>query len=116
MVTINLKRIAAAGAMAGALSFAAIGFGAGAANADSDGNIPFVPGGSGGDWQSYFPLIERLGDMVNVGNLGKLGTNGGSGDSQSLGSLGNLANLGNLGKAGNLGGGQWQDFLGMLGG
>jgi hypothetical protein len=97
MKTIYLKRIAAAGALSGALSFAALGLGAGAANAD-DGNIPFVPGGSGGDWQSYFPMIERLAD---VANFAKIGGTGGTGNNVNFG---------------NLGGGQWQDLLGMLGG
>ena len=104
MKTINLKRIAAAGAISGALSFATLGLGAGAANADDGGNIPFVPGGSGGDWQSYFPMIERLGDVVPLGKIGNLGTTGGTGD------------IGGLGSLGNLGGGQWQNLLGMLGG
>jgi hypothetical protein len=106
MKTINVKRIAAAGAISGALSFAALGLGAGAANADDGGNIPFVPGGSGGDWQSYFPLIERLGDVANLAQIGGTGRTGSTGDTGSLGSLGSL---------GNLGGGQWQDLLGMLG-
>jgi hypothetical protein len=113
MKTINLTTIAAAGAIAGALSFAALGLGAGAANADDGGNIPFVPGGSGGDWQSYFPLIERLGDVVPIGKIGNLGTTGGSGGTGDIGGLGSLGSLGSLG---NLGGGQWQNLLGGLGG
>jgi hypothetical protein len=122
MKSINLKRIAAAGVLSGALSVGALGLGAGTANAD-DGNIPFVPGGgSGGDFQSYFPMIERLGDVANFAKIGNLGGTGGKGNSESLGGLGSLGNLGNigslgnLGSIGNLGGGQWQDFLGMLGG
>src|ERR1700751_4134089 len=70
MKTIYLKRIAAAGALSGALSVAALGLGAGAANAD-DGNIPFVPGGSGGDWQSYFPMIERLREGAQFAEVGR---------------------------------------------
>jgi hypothetical protein len=122
MKATHVKRIAAAGAISGALSFAALGLGAGAANADDGGNIPFMPGGSGGDWQSYFPMIERLGDVANfakIGNLGGTGSTANTGSLGSLGSLGNvgsLGNLGNLGSLGNLGGGQWQDLLGMLGG
>ena len=118
MKTTNLKRIAAAGVLSGAMSFAALGLGAGAANAD-DGNIPFLPGGSGGDFQSYFPMIEKLGDVANlakVGNLGGTGSTGNTGGLGNLGSLGSLANVGNLGSIGNLGGGQWQDLLGMFGG
>ena len=115
MKTINLKRIAAAGVMSGALSFAALGLGAGAANAD-DGNIPFVPGGSGGDWQSYFPMIEKLGDVANFAKVGNLGGTGSTGNNVNLNNLGGLGSLGNLGSVGNLGGGQWQDLLGMFGG
>jgi hypothetical protein len=111
MKTINVKRIAAAGAISGALSFAALGLGAGAANAD-DGGDTFVPGGSGGDWQSYFPMIERLGDVANLAQIGNLGGTGSTGNTGSLGSLGSLGNIGSLG---NLGGGQWQGLLGMLG-
>ena len=124
MKTINVKRIAAAGAMSGALSFAALGLGAGAANADDGGNIPFMPGGSsGGDFQSYFPMIERLGDVANFAKIGGTGSTGKPGNNVDLGSLGNLGNLGSLGSLGSLGnlsnlggGGQWQDLLGMLGG
>jgi len=114
MKTINVKRIAAAGAISGALSFAALGLGAGAANADDGGNIPFMPGGSsGGDLQSYFPMIERLGDVANFAKIGGTGGTGKTGNNVDLGSLGNLGNLGSLGNLG--GGGQWQDLLGMLG-
>ena len=96
MKTTNLKRIAAAGAISGALSLAALGLGAGAANADDDeGTSPFGAGGTNGNWQSYFPLVENLGDIANVGNLG---------------------NIGNLGHIGNLGNGQWQNLLGLSGG
>lgn len=108
---ITLKKIAITGALAGALSTAALGLGAGAATADT-GDIPFVPGGGSSDWQSYFPLIERLGDMVNVGKLGNFGT-GNTPNTGGLGSLGSLASLANVG---NLGNGNWQDLLGMAGG
>ena len=112
MKTINVKTIAAAGAISGALSFAALGLGAGAAIADDGGNIPFMPGGSsGGDFQSYFPMIERLGDVANFAKIGGTGGTGKTGNNVDLGNLGNLGSLGNLG-----GGGQWQDLLGMLGG
>jgi len=116
MTTVNVKRIAAAGAISGALSFAALGLGAGAANADDGSNIPFVPGGSVGDLQSYFPLIERLGDVADLAKIGNSGTPASTDNSASLGNLSSLGNVGSLGSLGNLGGGQWQDLLGMLGG
>ena len=80
MRTTNLKRIAVAGAFTGALSLAAVGLGAGAANAD-EGDIPFVPGGLD-DVQSVLPLIETLGGIGDLGGVGDLG---------SLTDLGNLA-------------------------
>jgi hypothetical protein len=96
MKTTNLKRIAAAGAISGALSLAALGLGAGVANADDDGwNTPFRPGGAGGDWHSYIPLVENLGDVVNLVPIG---------------------NSGNSGNIGSLGNGQWGSLLGLLGG
>ena len=102
MKTTNLKRAAVAGAISGALSLAALGLGAGVANADDDnGTVPFVPGGTTGDWQSYLPFLGSLGDLGNLGNIG----NGGD-----------LGNLGNLGDLGNLGNGQWQDLLRQVGG
>jgi hypothetical protein len=118
MTSTLFKKIAATGAISGALSLAAIGLGAGAANAD-DGNTLFAPGGNGGDWQSYFPMIERLGDIANIVPLGSLGKNGGTestGSLGKLGSLGNLGNLGSLGSLGNLGNGNWQDLVGLIGG
>jgi hypothetical protein len=67
--TMNLKRIAAVGAISAALSSVALGLGAGGANADdNDGNAPFPPGGISGDWQSYFPLLLN-GGAANSGNL-----------------------------------------------
>jgi hypothetical protein len=102
MRTTNLKRIAVAGAFTGALSLAAVGLGAGAANAD-EGDIPFVPGGLD-DVQSVLPLIETLGGIGDLGGVGDLG---------SLTDLGNLANLGDLG---NLGGGGLEGLLGLAGG
>ena len=47
----TLKKIVVTGALAGALSTTALALGAGAATADT-GDIPFVPGGGAGDWQS----------------------------------------------------------------
>ena len=105
----TLKKIVVTGALAGALSTTALALGAGAATADT-GDIPFVPGGGSSDWQSYFPLIERLGDIVNVGKLGNFGT-GNSPNTEKLGSLGDLGNLGGLGNVGNL-----QGLLGLFGG
>jgi hypothetical protein len=115
----TLKKIALAGALTGGLSMAALGLGAGVATADS-GDIPFAPGGTGGgDWQSYFPMIERLGDMVGGANLGNLGK-GNSAGTEGLGGLGNLGGLGslaNLGGLGNLGnGGNLSGLMGMFGG
>ena len=87
MIT-TVKRIAVAGAISGALSLAALGLGAGTASAD-DSDIPFVPANPS-DWQSYLPLVERLGDVINVANIGDL--TGGTG---GLGNLnqGQLENL-----------------------
>jgi hypothetical protein len=110
-----LKKIALAGALTGGLSMAALGLGAGSATADS-GDIPFIPGGSGGgDWQSYFPMIERLGDVVNMANLGNLGKGKGGG-TEGLGGLGDLGSLASLGGLGNLGNGNLQGLMGMFGG
>ena len=105
MRTTNLKRIAVAGAFTGALSLAAVGLGAGAANAD-DGDIPFVPGGLD-DVQSVLPMIENLGGLGDLGGVGDLG---------NLANLGDLGNLANLGDLGNLGGGALQGLLGLAGG
>jgi hypothetical protein len=107
----TLKKIAVTGALTGALSAATFGFGAGVATADT-GDIPFVPGGGSSDWQSYFPLVEQLGDFVNVGKLGDFG----KGNAPSTNKLGDLGGLGGLGNLGNLGSGNWQGLLGMLGG
>jgi hypothetical protein len=75
MKATNLKRIAATGAIAGALGFAALGLGAGVANAD-DGATPFDPGGfSGGDWESLIPMISQIGHLADFGDIG--GLNGG---------------------------------------
>jgi hypothetical protein len=114
----TFKKIALAGALTGGLSMAALGLGAGAATADS-GDTPFVPGGNGaGDWQSYFPMIERLGDVVNMANLGNLGKGKGASTEGpgGLGGLGDLGSLANLGGLGNLGGGNLPGLIGMFGG
>jgi hypothetical protein len=100
----NVKRIAAAGAISGALGLAALGLGAGTANAD-ESDIPFVPANPS-DWQSYLPLVQSLGDVVNVADLGDLGTTGNTGSLDSLGSLGSL---------GSLDRGQLENLLAMLG-
>jgi hypothetical protein len=97
MKATNLKRIAVAGAISGALGLAAVGLGAGAANADP-GVVPFVPGDIGGDLQSYLPLIESFADMDDLG---------------ALGDIGSIANLGDIG---GLGGGQLQDLFALAGG
>ncbi|MCV7040786.1 hypothetical protein BST36_04690 [Mycolicibacterium moriokaense] len=95
MKTSNFKRIAVAGAVSGALGLAAIGLGAGTASADDelDAIAPLVPGGLSGDWQSYLPLIESVGDLGSIANLGDLGSVGQLG---GLGDLGSIANLGDL--------------------
>ncbi len=96
MKATNLKKIVVTGAVTGALSLAAIGLGAGTANADElDAIAPLVPGLSGGDWQSYLPLIENVAD---------------------IGSIANLGDLGDLGSIGDLGGGQLESLLGLAGG
>jgi hypothetical protein len=96
MKATNLKRIVVAGAVTGALSLAAIGLGAGTANADElDSIAPLVPGGLSEDWQSYLPLIESVAD---------------------IGSIANLGDLGDLGSIGDLGGGPLQSLLGLAGG
>lgn len=111
----TLKRIAVAGALTGGLGFAALGLGAGAASADT-GDIPFIPGNTG-DWQSYLPMVERLGDIVpsigNLGNLGGTGTNTGS--SSSAPGLGDISVLSDIATA-DIKNGQYQDLLGMVGG
>ena len=113
-MNITWKKIAVAGVLSGGLSMAALGLGAGAANADT-GDIPFVPG-NGSDMQSYFPLIERLGDVVNLGGLGKTGAEN-TGSPGKLGDLGGLGDLGNLGSLGSLAnGGNLQSLIGMFGG
>ena len=102
MTTSNLKRIAAAGALSGALSLAALGLGSGVANADDDEEIsPTQPGGISSNWQSYLPLLGNLSDFVDLGKLGVPQ---------------DVANLGNLGSLGSLGNGQWQNLLGLAGG
>ena len=111
----TLKRFAIAGAMSAALGFAALGLSAGAASADT-GDIPFVPGNTG-DWQSYLPMVERLGDIVpNVAKLGNLGgTGANTGTSSSAPSLGDLSVLSDIATA-DIKNGQYQDLLGMVGG
>jgi hypothetical protein len=88
MWTTNLKRIAAAGAMLGALGGTALGVGAGVAVADDDGQ-GVTPSDMGG-WENML----ALGDLANVGGGG--GELGG-GQWQDF-----------------AGGGQWQDFIGKV--
>jgi hypothetical protein len=97
MKATSYKRIAAASAISGALGLAAIGFGAGAANADElDSIAPLVPGGLSDDWQAYLPLID---DVAEIGSIAGLG---------ELGSIPVLGEIGNLVPA--------QDLLGLAGG
>jgi hypothetical protein len=95
MTSFNWKRIVATGAMSGALSLAALGFGAGAANADDDVTTPLLPGGASGDWQQYLPLLGSVGSFVDL---------------QKLGVPPEYANLGNLPT------GQLQSILSLAGG
>jgi hypothetical protein len=89
MNTSNLKRIAAATALLGALGGTTLGFGAGAAMADDDGGAGVTPSDMGG-----FENLLPLGDLANsAGGAGQLG----GGDWQDF-----------------AGGGQWQDFIGKV--
>jgi hypothetical protein len=97
MKATNLKKIAVTGAISGALGLAAIGFGAGTANADElDSIAPLVPGGLSDDWQSYLPLLDDVADMGSLAGLG------------DLGSIPVLGEIGSLVPA--------QDLLGLAGG
>ena len=111
MKTTNLKRIAVAGAISGALGLAAVGLGSGTASAD-EGDIPFVPGGLD-DVGSVLPLIGGLGDIGDLGGLGDLGSIANLGD---LGGIANLGDLGGIANLGNLGGGGLEGLLGLAGG
>ena len=104
MKTTNLKRIAVAGAISGALGMAAVGLGAGTASAD-EGDIPFV--GELDGVESVLPLIGGLADVGDLGGLGDLG---------SIANLGDLGGIANLGDLGNLGGGGLEGLLGLAGG
>jgi len=104
MKTTNLKRIAVAGAVSGALGLAAVGLGAGTASAD-EGDIPFV--GELDGVESVLPLIGGLADVGDLGGLGDLG---------SIANLGDLGGIANLGDLGNLGGGGLEGLLGLAGG
>jgi hypothetical protein len=74
MKATNLKKIAVTGAISGALGLAAMGFGAGTANADElDSIAPLVPGGLSDDWQSYLPLLDDVADLGSIAGLGELG-------------------------------------------
>jgi hypothetical protein len=94
MKATNLKRIAATGAITGALSFGALGLGAGVANADDDA------GGSGGlgglsglsDIGALIPMISQIGNLGDLGGLGGggLGGLGGGGLDSLVGLLGGL--------------------------
>jgi hypothetical protein len=98
MNAMNLKRIAVAGAIAGAMGLAAFGFGAGTANADDGLDViaPLIPGGMSDNWQSYLPLIDQVADIGSIAGLGELG------NVPVLGEIGNLVPA--------------QDLLGLAGG
>lgn len=123
MKTSTLKRIAAAGAISGAMSLAALGLGSGVADAD-DGAVPFVPPGpTSGDWQAYIPiLINAIQSGQIPGVPADLGGQipgvpadlGGQipGVPVDLGG-GQIPDLGQLGGLGNI---PWQDLLAQAGG
>jgi hypothetical protein len=97
MKATNLKRLAVTGAISGALGIAAVGLGAGTANADElDSIAPLVPGGLSDDWQSYLPLLDDVADIGSIAGLGELG------DIPVLGEIGSLVPA--------------QDLLGLAGG
>lgn len=99
----NVKRIAVAGAISGAMGLAALGFGAGTASAD-ESDIPFIPADPE-NWQSYLPMVQSLGDIAGLGDLGTTGDTGGL-DGLSLLSDLDLQNLDQ---------GQIENLLAMLG-
>ena len=113
MKTTNLKRIAVAGAISGALGLAAVGLGSGTASAD-EGDIPFV--GELDGVGSVLPLIGGLADVGDLGGLGDLGSIANLGDLGSIANLGDLGGIANLGDLGNLGGGGLEGLLGLAGG
>ena len=110
MKTTNLKRIAVAGAISGALGLAAVGLGAGTASAD-EGDIPFV-----GELDGVESVLPLIGGLADVGDLGGLGSIANLGDLGSIANLGDLGGIANLGDLGNLGGGGLEGLLGLAGG
>ncbi len=94
----NVKKVALAGVVSGALGLAAIGLGAGTASADDglDAIAPLVPGELTDEVVEYLPLIESVSEIGGIAGLGELG------------------NIPVLGDIGNLG--QLQDLMALAGG
>jgi hypothetical protein len=91
MNTTNVKRIAVAGAVSGALGFAAIGLGAGTAGADPLSDIaPMIPSDVTDEVVEYLPLIESVAEIGGDAGLGELA------NVPVLGDIGNLGNLPDL--------------------
>lgn len=79
MVIKTLKRMAVASAFTGALGFAALGLGSGAASAEP--NLPVNPDNFSEDWQTYIPMVtenipvvtDAIADPKSVSPLDLLG-------------------------------------------
>lgn len=107
----RLRRIAAVGALSGALSFAAIGLGAGAANADDDDLA-----GDGGGLGGMSELAGGLGEVLPLlGSFADMGGGGGLEDLAGLADVGNLAGLADMASLAGGDGGGLGNILGMLG-
>ena len=89
MNTKNVKRIAVAGAVSGALGLAVIGLGAGTASADPglDDIAPLIPSDVTDEVVNYLPLIE---------SVSEIGSNAGLGELANVPVIGDIGNLGNL--------------------
>ena len=91
MKTTNVKRIAIAGAVSGALGLAAVGLGAGTASADPLSDIaPMIPSDVTDEVVNYLPLIESVSEIGSDAGLGELA------NVPVLGDIGNLGNLPDL--------------------
>jgi hypothetical protein len=94
MKATNLKRIAVAGAVSGALGLAAIGLGSGTANADElDVIAPLIPPGMADDVVGYLPLIQSVGEIGGDAGLGELSKVPVLGQIGDLGQLQDLVTL-----------------------
>jgi hypothetical protein len=91
MKTMNVKKVAIAGAISGAFGLAAVGFGAGTASADPIDDIaPMIPSEVTDEVINYLPLIESVSEIGGNAGLGELG------NVPVLGDIGNLGNLPDL--------------------